>query len=76
MSAQFRILQLIQTAVVSFQPLLDWDSQSNIETSDVLRYPGSVYMLCVEGIPFTRMFEKISGMYNLIVGGATTAFSD
>lgn len=35
-----------------------------------------MYGLCVEGIPFTRMFEKLSGMYILKAGGATTTFAD
>lgn len=61
-SAQSRLWQLFQTTLINLQPLLSSDSLSQIETTDALHYPDSVYRLCIEGTPFTRMFEKILGL--------------
>lgn len=56
-------LQLFQATLVSLQPLLlESDFQSKAELSDTLRYADSVYKLCLEGIPFTRMLEEMSGI--------------
>lgn len=62
-SPQLLISQLFQTTLVSLQPLIGLDTHSNIEISDNLKYPESVYRLCLEGIPFTRLLEKMSGIY-------------
>lgn len=58
------MLQLFQTTLVSFQLLLEVDSQSTVELSDVAVHPtpDSVYRLCLQGIPFTILLEKISGI--------------
>lgn len=60
-SPHFLVLQLFQTTIVSLQPLFDLKLNTNTETSDGLKDPGSVYRLCLEGIPFTVLLGKISG---------------
>lgn len=63
-SPQYLILQLFQTTLVSLQPLFELDSQSKAEPGDAFEYPtpDSVYKLCLQGIPFTMLLEKISGI--------------
>lgn len=75
-SPHFLMLQLFQTALVSLQPLFDLNPQSKTETSDGSRDPDSVYRLCLEGIPFTRLLERNLGtiwsLFKLAVSGLLT----
>ncbi|KAK2603113.1 hypothetical protein N8I77_009593 [Diaporthe amygdali] len=59
-SSQSCMLQLFQTTLVSFQLLFGLHSQSEIETRDAFKLPDKVYRLSLEGIPLTRLLEKIS----------------
>lgn len=63
-SPQSLLLQLFQTTLVSLQPLFELDLQSKAEPSYEFEYPtpDSVYRLCLQGIPFTILLEKISGI--------------
>lgn len=56
------LLHLFQTTIVSLQPLFAVQSQSEIESNEALKYPDSVYRLCLEGVPFTRLFDRLSGI--------------
>lgn len=62
MSPEILVLQLFQAKLVSLQPLSKIDSNSKTVPSDSLEYADSVYNWCLEGIPFTKMLEEMSGI--------------
>lgn len=56
------MLRLFQTTLLNLQPLFETDGQPKPEPSEVSKYSDYVHRLCLEGIPFTRLLENVSGI--------------